>query len=224
MKPISLIIPAHNEGAQMEEIARRLVSDYRLGQLADFIFVVDGCAETREAIGRAIPKGGAKILFFGNHMGKGRAVWEGFSASRSEYVGFLDADESISLEEVGAMCSQLVQENSDCLIASRTKIRGRGAMRSIPSAAFNFLVRLLFPLDLPDTQCGFKLFRKSVLGQKPLTVEGYAFDVELLLRVIKVGGKIEAYPLESTERKGGQFSLLATPAMLLDVVRLRLFS
>lgn len=224
MKRLTIVVPAHNEGAAMKKIAGHLISS-PVAQLADFIFVVDGCTETKEAIERAIPaRSGAKLLFFEKSLGKGRAVWEGFSASRTEYVGFLDADDSISTEDVEKMCRLLIEGKKDCLIASRTKIHGRGAFRSFSSRAFNSLVRLLFPLPFPDTQCGFKLFRKSLLGSEPPAIEGYSFDVELLLRVLKNGGKIETYQLESTERKRGKFSLLSAPSMLLDLLRLRLSS
>ncbi|MEW5995999.1 MAG: glycosyltransferase [Candidatus Micrarchaeota archaeon] len=221
MKHITLIVPAHNEGIQMEETARALL-DSPLSRIADLIFVVDGCRETREAIGRAFPA--AKIVFMGRTVGKGRAVWEGFLTSGSEYVGFLDADGPVSLRDAEKMCRKIIEENADCIIASRTKIRGRGAIRALSSRAFNLLVRSLFPLPFPDTQCGFKLFRKSVLGKGKPMVEGYAFDVEFLLRVLRNGGKIQTYEVESTERKGGSFSLLSSPRMLLDLLLLKLFS
>lgn len=224
MKSITLIIPVHNEGKKIEETARALVADPGVGRLADFIFVVDGCIETKEAIERAIDRSGAKVLFFWKGMGKGRAVWEGFRASSTEYVGFLDADEPVPLPAVESACAKFMKEKADCIIASRTKIHGRSLIRTVSSRAFNLLVRALFPLPFPDTQCGFKLFRKSLLGEEPFFIEGYAFDVELLLRIKRKGGKIIPYPVEATERNGGKFSILAAPGMLIDLIRLKLSS
>lgn len=222
MKPITLVIPAHNEGRRIEETASRLLHDSVIIGLADFIFVVDGSPETREAIKAAIPPdGGAKVLFFGKSMGKGKAVWEGFLASNTEYVGFLDADEPVALPDVEGMCRRILEEKG-CVIASREKNHGRNPIRAALSRIFNLIVRSMFPLDLPDTQCGFKLFRKDILGSRPLLIERYVFDVELLLRVLSKGEKITTYPVEPVERRGGKFSLLDAPGMFMDLLRLKL--
>lgn len=222
MKHITLVIPAHNEGKKIEETANRLLRDSSVNRLVNFLFIVDGSLETREAVRRAIPRGnGAKVLFFEKPLGKGKAVWEGFLASDTEYVGFLDADEPVALADVERMCGRIL-EGRDCVIASRKKIHNRNPVRAVLSRGFNFIVRALFPFDLPDTQCGFKLFRKGILGSRPLLIESYAFDVELLLRVLRNGGNITTCPVESLERQGGKFSLLDAPRMLIDLLRLKL--
>src|SRR5207245_10096173 len=56
-------------------------------------------------------------------------------------------------------------------------------LRRLQSFAYQLLVRLLFRLNVRDTQTGLKLFRKQVLQETVplLAIKRFAFDLELLV-------------------------------------------
>jgi len=70
-------------------------------------------------------------------------------------------------------------------------------MRHIMGRVFNFIVKVLAVRGLNDTQCGFKCFRREVAEKIfPLqTIDGWAFDVELLFIAQKLGYKIIEIPI-----------------------------
>jgi hypothetical protein len=67
----------------------------------------------------------------------------------------------------------------------------------LESRGFNLIVRILFGLDLYDTQCGAKVFKKSAIDKiLPLMISnGFEFDVELLWRLKVSGYKIIETPI-----------------------------
>jgi dolichyl-phosphate beta-glucosyltransferase len=62
---------------------------------------------------------------------------------------------------------------------------------------FNFIVKVIAVRGLNDTQCGFKMFRREIAEQiVPLqTIDGWAFDVELLFIAQQRGFKIIEIPI-----------------------------
>lgn len=66
------------------------------------------------------------------------------------------------------------------------------------SYGYYIMLKLMFHLNIHDTQTGIKLFKSSVI--KPiaaeLTTDGYAFDIEILLAAHKQGCRIIEAPIE----------------------------
>jgi dolichyl-phosphate beta-glucosyltransferase len=90
---------------------------------------------------------------------------------------------------------------------------------------FNLLVRSLGLSDLRDTQCGFKLLRgaaaRALFAQ--MTVDGFAFDVELLSLARTLGYRVVETGVVWRDGQRSAVQLLRDPAnMLVDVVKLRL--
>jgi cellulose synthase/poly-beta-1,6-N-acetylglucosamine synthase-like glycosyltransferase len=64
----------------------------------------------------------------------------------------------------------------------------------------------LFGLQLSDTQTGIKLFKREVLSASIPRVKNsrFAFDLELLISVDRLGGQIIECPVEATYSRTGQ--------------------
>lgn len=228
-KKITIIMPAYNEEERIGAVVPPLVSSRYLGSVCRFIFVVDGSDGTGRILKEMRGELGedARIMEYEKRLGKGGAVAEGIKAAETEYVGFLDVDNGISPKTVERMVKEILDKKKDCIIGVRKRVEGRSFLRSLSSRAFNLIVRALFGLALQDTQCGCKFFKRRLVedaeGGTPLRISGFAFDIELLGRVRERGGEITGYTIENTTDKGGSFSLLESPRMLLDLIRLRFF-
>jgi hypothetical protein len=59
------------------------------------------------------------------------------------------------------------------------------------------LLRLLADVPWRDTQCGFKAFRQRAAREifRRQTLDGFAFDVEVLLLAQRHGFRVEALPV-----------------------------
>jgi len=194
----TLIIPAYNE----ENRIRPLFNNIKHFD-GELIAVCDGNDDTADVV-EEIASGrrdlNIRCLRFSHRLGKGGGVLEGMKAAGSPFVGYFDADESTSIEEMERLFRQL--GSSDAVIGSRwiagsTLIVQQGFFRQLESRVFNLLIKILFNLDFHDTQCGAKVFRKHAIDQvlPQMVSRGFEFDVELLWRLKLAGYTVTEIPI-----------------------------
>jgi len=97
--------------------------------------------------------------------------------------------------------------------------------RRLSGRVFIAITRALGVRQVVDTQCGFKLFRGGVADDLfgALGTEGFAFDVELILRAERRGYRIAEVPVNWTDQPGSKVGVLKDgPRMLAEIVAARL--
>jgi dolichyl-phosphate beta-glucosyltransferase len=140
------------------------------------------------------------LLGSGENRGKGAAIAEGVRRAGGDYVLLADVDLSTPLEELPKLMAA-IREGADIAIGSRGlpgSIVERGpAHRKLTGKTFSGAVRVLTGLRLRDTQNGFKLLPAAVARElfSEQLCEGFAFDVELLLRADMAGLRIAEVPV-----------------------------
>ena len=241
MKTLSLVIPVYNAPdlarsavAAVPELAR--TAEACGFSLVEAIFVDDGSeppldlsvAQERDppvllggtrSCASAIP---IRVLRQPVNCGKGAAVRRGALEARGDWVLMSDVDMSAPFAEFARLA-----EHADAWMACGSR-HGRPGMpfrRRLLSCLFHFFVWCIGVRGVHDTQCGFKLFRmdvmRAVFGCQ--RIARFAFDVELIRRVIASGGAVAEVPVEW---KGGSRSSLRVlrdaPRMLWDLLRIRL--
>lgn len=220
----SLVIPAYNEEARIGLLLED-VSTFT----GDLIFVCDGTDATPAVINAFAddhPSLSIKCLRFPERLGKGGGVVAGVRETSTPYVGYMDADGSTSLKEMGRLFDRLT--TADAAIGSRW-ITGsvltvrQGLRRRLESRLFNHLVRLLFGLDYLDTQCGAKAFRREALDAVLSSIRstGFEFDVELLWRLQQNGYLIEEVPITWKNQEESKVTTSDAKEMLLGMLRIR---
>jgi dolichyl-phosphate beta-glucosyltransferase len=79
-------------------------------------------------------------------------------------------------------------------------IRDQGLYRHVCSKLFHWFVILFMrvPAELTDTQCGFKVYKGDVARELygECITDGFAFDVEIILRALREGYRIKEFALE----------------------------
>jgi glycosyltransferase involved in cell wall biosynthesis len=216
--PYSLVIPAYNE----EHRIIPLFEGIRNFE-GELIVVCDGTDRTADVVDRIAADRKdllIRCLRFDHRLGKGGGVIAGLAAARAPLVGFFDADGSTKISEMKRLFEFLAEY--DGAIGSRwvsgsTLTVRQGILRRIESRSFNLLIRALFGLKFNDTQCGAKVFRKSVIDAiLPLLLSrGFEFDVELLWLLRKKGCRVVEVPIEwqnkgdSRVRKGDMIHMVA---------------
>ncbi|MHA1594148.1 MAG: dolichyl-phosphate beta-glucosyltransferase [Candidatus Baldrarchaeia archaeon] len=234
LKKISIIIPAYNEADRLPKTLDNYLN-YFFGAFQknfELILVTDGCQDSTPQIAsyysNLYPRV-IKHLNFPKRLGKGGAVIQGFKVAEGEIVGFVDADGSIPPDVIHKLIEVLDNGCWDGVIASRWLngsriLRYDPVIRRIASRAFNFLVRSIFDLDFRDTQCGAKFFRRDAIMKvlRELGTSNFAFDVELLYRLVRSGHRILEYPVVWSFREGTKVKILKTPLqMFVSIMRLR---
>jgi len=114
------------------------------------------------------------------------------------------------------------------VFASRIKMLGRNVdrlfSRHLLGRVYATLVSELLRIPVYDSQCGLKLVPRPAFEavQDRLTVEGFAFDVDLLVALLDSGCAVEEFPIDWHEKPGGSVRLFRDPwRMAWDVWRIR---
>lgn len=189
---VTVVIPFYNPGpAVVVDTVRRLVASLSAAGIAHHVIAVsDGSTDgSAEAI-RNAAMAGVEVLELGENRGKGAAVRTGLARSAGSLVGYLDADGDLPPEQVAGFVDIALRTGADAVLASKLHPDSRLDVephRQLLSMVFRTLVRVLFRLDVRDTQTGLKLYRGDVLDDLvPLLREdGFAVDVEILVAAMR---------------------------------------
>ncbi|OVE76345.1 hypothetical protein BVX97_01305 [bacterium E08(2017)] len=229
---LSIIVPACNEEHRIGKMLDAYLPLFtkRFGTEVEFIIVVNGTDDkTEEVVLRYMEdfKQVRQIVEPGK-IGKGGALMEGFEAAVGDLIGFVDADCATPPEAFERLVDDI--GDADIIIASRwlpeSEVTVKQTLRRrIASRCFNLIVRILFGIKSSDTQCGAKLMRgeaiKKVLPN--LGVTQWAFDVDLLFQMRRLGYRMTETPTKWHDVDGSQLKLgHASIDMLFALIRLRL--
>ena len=234
MRPhLSLVIPAYNEAlrigpsiAALGEFGRALAFPYEI------ILVIERSSDGTLAVARELTNLQPQFTVIDNavHRGKGFAVRAGMLRAEGEFVFYMDADLSVPLHEVGNFLAQFAaRPEVAVLIGNRQHpqsriIRKQSFLRRKLGQGFNVILKRLQLAALYDTQCGFKAFRaeaaQAIFSRQ--TIDGFAFDVEVLLLARALGFKVADLPVEWINSTESHVHIIADSlAMLRDAIRLR---
>ncbi len=179
------------------------------------------------AIKRYGPSANLRVLVADQNGGKGSAVRRGIMVARGKYVLFADADNSTPIEHLGAMLEQM-EAGHDVVIGSRaiqgSQAQNREIIRRSMSWGLNAAVRMILRLDVKDTQCGFKLFRREAAVQlcNYQTLMGFSFDLELLFLTRKLGLSLVEMPVDWHDAPGSKVRVMRdTRRFVVDLLRIR---
>ena len=144
-------------------------------------------AETR----RYFPEAEIIIVHDLNGKGKGRAVREGLAQATGDLIAFLDADLDIHPKMINRLLPFL--EDYDIVVGTKGIEKGLLKRRFITHLS-RLYIRLMFGLKC-DTQTGIKLFKREAI--QDWKTDGFAFDIELLMKAKKKGYKMVEVPIDA---------------------------
>lgn len=203
----AIIIPVWNEEKWIESSYNKLKSFLNSENInADIIFASDGCTDNSVKIIQEIAKKDPRVISFNdnNKLGRGLALNRVFNAVEYPYLMYMDLDLATDLKHIHQILESL-KEGADIVTGSRLSkdsVCIRSNKRDFFSKNYNRLTKLLFSSKLDDHQCGFKGFnRKTVLPiVNQITIKGWFWDTELLIRAQKAGLKVVSFPVRWVDR------------------------
>jgi len=215
---LSVVIPAYREARclarSLAEVREFLDGSGRLDTTEIVLVTADAPDETvaiaRREIGRFPLR---RHLEPGIKVGKGRDVRCGMTAATGTFVVFMDADLATPLHHLPTMIDML-ERGCDVVIGVRDLTRiHRDWARKLSSQLANQLVQWLLLPAVRDTQCGFKGFRREVIGALfgPMTALRWGFDFEILARAHRLGMSIEELPVDDWRDPKGDDGLVGEP-------------
>ena len=245
---VTLVLPAYNEAGRIGPALDELFGYLRrggpprqggrsateLGPL-DVLVVDDGSTDVTAALvtsrAAALPEGCPPLrLIRRAHAGKGAAVKAGMLAAEGDYVVFADADLATPPDQLPLLTEALATH--DVALGSRVQPDGSDRRRSQPihrrlvGRLFHGLAAAWVTGPVPDTQCGFKGFRRAVardlFAQQRLT--SIVFDAEIIHLARRRGYSIANVPVQWSDKRGSRMRVRPGLALrvLLDLARIPL--
>src|SRR5213075_3236969 len=217
---ISAVIPAFNEAVRIgDTLATTIAYLEKESPGSEVIVINDGSTDaTGEVIRKvaAVPSAVAiRLLENFPNRGKGAAVRSGLLSATKSIAVFFDADLSTPVDELPKIVEPIARGEVDIAFGSRAlnrKLIGNRQpwRREQGGRVFNFLVRVVTGLPFWDTQCGFKAFRLDICRPilEAARIDGFAFDVELLVLARRVGLRIREIPVHWNHAEGSKVRFL----------------
>jgi glycosyltransferase involved in cell wall biosynthesis len=213
-KPLSIVLPAYNEEANVETAVSRSL-EVGARHSADFeVIVVDDGSRDRTATivqGLAASDPRVRLVQHEENRGYGGALKSGFLAATKDLVFFTDADNQFDLNEIGNFLDLI--NNVDVVAGYRIR-RCDPLFRRVNAKAWNYLVRALFYVPVRDIDCAFKLFRREVFDGLELNSVGAMVNTELMVklgrsgyRVVEIG--VNHFPRTAGSPQGASLRVIA---------------
>src|SRR6266568_5594707 len=184
---LSVIVPAYQEGPKIVSNLGKLIDALdQLGAPYEVIVVSDGSTDNTYPQAQTVSGPTVKVFGYAPNMGKGFALRYGFERSSGNPVTFIDADMELHPKEIGIFVKLIDIYECDVVIGSKRHPQSLvhyPAMRRFQSWVYQMLIRVLFDLNVSDTQTGLKLFRRNVLEAvlPYMMVRSWAYDLEFFV-------------------------------------------
>ena len=202
----------------------------------DVLVVDDGSTDATAAIVEARPEAAAgadgaaprlRVLRM-PHGGKGATVRAGILAATGDLVVFADSDMATPPDQLPLLTAALADH--DIALGSRVQPDGTDRRASQPvyrrmlGKVFHTLATLWVTGPVPDSQCGFKGFRREV-GQDLFArqrITSIVFDAEVIHLARRRGYSMAIVPVQWADKRGSRMRVRPTLALqvLLDLVRI----
>ncbi len=213
---LSLVLPAHNEAANLEPVVREALAVLpRVFRDWEILIVDDGSRDATGAIAGRLadeaPDGRVRVVHHPRNRGYGAALRSGFAAARGDLLMFMDADRQFAPREV-AKLAPFVDEYD--IVAGYRLRRNDPRRRVLLGKVFNLLVRILFGVRVRDIDCGFKILRADLVRGLDLRSPGALINTEIHAKAGRRGATtvevgVNHHPRPAGEQSGGSAWVIA---------------
>jgi glycosyltransferase involved in cell wall biosynthesis len=215
---VSIVLPCFNEEANVAD-AVRAATAAAWAHAAEFevIVVDDGSTDDTAQIAARLAEADhrVRLLVHPSNRGYGGAVRTGLRAARMPWVLLTDSDLQFDLSELAAFVPLATEAD---LIAGWRIARQDPLHRRLNAAAWNWLMHRSFDVPVRDVDCAFKLIRRDLLEQIPLTSGGAMISTELVVRAVAAGAVVREVGVHHLPRVAGDQSG-ASPRVVVKAFR-----
>lgn len=211
---ISAFFPCYNDELSIS----KMVDDVRTALtevVDDFEIIVvndgsrDGSARVLDDLQSRVPE--LRVVTHEVNRGYGGALISGFAHSTKQWVFYTDGDAQYDATEL-ARCTTAVTEFVD--VVQGYKIgRGDPLHRRVIGRVYHHAVKFLFRLSVRDTDCDFRLIRRSVMRDIVLQSTSGVICVELMHSLKKVGARFTEVGVSHHHRPHGRSQFFRLPAI-----------
>lgn len=230
---LSFVVPAYNEEKRISKSLHQLITYIsQVPWSIEVLVVIERSQDRTLEVVKKIVGAHPAFRIFENDVqrGKGYAVKTGMLQARGEIVFFMDADLSTPLKEIEKFVEEFAaQPELMVAVGSRRHpdselMKKQSWLRRNMGSVFNKIVQSFAIRGIEDTQCGFKAFRREAIVPvfSRQSIDGFAFDVEILLLAQVLGFSMKTFPVCWENSKDSKVRIVRDSwDMLKTVLRLK---
>lgn len=190
---LSIIIPAYREEKNIYKTIKAILNAHEpLDYDCEIIVVVDGSPDGTEREAKRIRSNKVKVFSYTPNQGKGHALKFGTRRASGDIITFTDAGGDFNPRQFDKCVRLMEIFDADFVIGSKRHPASKinyPRKRRMYSWVYHKMIRVLFGLNVTDTQAGLKFLKRKVAREVlPLVlVKQYAFDLEMLVVAHQLG-------------------------------------
>jgi len=182
---IIAVIPFYNESSTIKDIIERTL------KFVDAVITVDD-GSTDDSVSKIPASDKVYLVSILKNSGKGFALKKGFEKAidlSAEKIITIDADLQHPPELIPSLIEKIIEY--DIVIGNRMTDRSKMPLQRILSNRItSFILSWKTQQNIPDSQCGFRVYKDSVLKSISTNFNGYEAESEILIFAARKGFKI----------------------------------
>ena len=193
-----VLVPAFNEEGRIGPVVTEIQ------KYVPDVAVVDDGSSDRTA--QEAEQAGAMVVRHSQNQGKGVALNTGFDHMRDagfDVVITMDADGQHAAADLPAFLEAYVRTGIPVLVGNRmSSAAAMPRVRRVTNMIMSWLLSREMGQYVPDTQCGFRLYRCDVIPFVAAESKRFAAESEILLHIAARGIRIGAVPIATIYTPG----------------------
>jgi glycosyltransferase involved in cell wall biosynthesis len=224
VQSVSAFFPCYNDEAtiaRMVELAGKTLD--QCGVDGEIIVINDGSTDGSAAVLASLsgvePR--LRVVTHSSNRGYGGALLSGFAAATRDWVFYTDGDAQFDPTELANL---VAAASDDVDVVQGYKLRrADNVARRVIGRIYHRFVSVAFRLEIRDTDCDFRLIRRSMLEQITIVHSTGVICVELVRKLQDSGARFVEVPVHHYAREHGQsqfFRFTRVASTLTDLVGL----
>lgn len=195
------VIPTFNNSKTVCDVVKSV------SQYVERVYVVDDGStdETKSLLSnlvetRDLASSGIKVLTLAVNSGKGKALTTGFAAAYADgydYAVTLDSDGQHFAEDIPAMIAKVSEDKPTlvCGVRNITTQENMPSKNTFANKFSNFWFKVETGREIPDTQCGFRVYPLKEITKRHIFSSRYEAELEMLVRLCWADVDIQTAPI-----------------------------
>jgi glycosyltransferase involved in cell wall biosynthesis len=198
---LSILIPAYNEAATIEEVIGRIRA-VPLPCEREIVVVDDASRDETSCLLEELAGPDLQVFRHPKNRGKGAALRTGLSHCTGDLILIHDADLEYFPEDIPDLLEAMERRKPAAVYGSRFmgEIRGMRGMNRLANRVLALVASVLYLHRITDEATAYKLFQAAEIQALPLRCERFEFCPEVTARLLKAGKRIVEIPIRYNGR------------------------